>query len=210
MYELGFDGSVSRTPVASVSSWVHGDLVQTADGELLLAAPTGLFRLPTGELVDEPVWPPSGGLDGGAPTITEIAMSRDAEVFAVARFDPEAERSSFEVVTRDGTVMSSTELEGRVSNLDISPDGIYTVVTTLQGTGTVSAVYTLFGDVVDAASIESSALTPVFLGNGELALCSTGFGLYRWQLFGPIELLTPPDDPFLREAGGDGCATLNQ
>ena len=74
----------------------------------------------------------------------------------------------------------------------------------------MSAVYTLFGDVVDAASIESSALTPVFLGNGELALCATGFGLYHWQLFGPIELLTPPDDPFLREPRGDGCGTLNQ
>ncbi len=146
----------------------------------------------------------------GSSTVAALDVGTNSFHLVVARVRGAAADTGFEVVTRDGTVVSSTGLEGPVTNLDISPDGIYTVVTTVQGEGTVSAVYTLFGDVVDAASIESTTLTPVFLGNGELALCATGFGLYRWQLFGPIVLLSPPDDPFLQETRGDGCATLNQ
>ena len=137
-------------------------------------------------------------------------MSDDAQTFASVYSLDNGDTSWFDVYTRDGTRLARQRVAGRYRNIDMSPDGTYIAVSYVgEDNSHHVTVYTLFGGPVDGV-YGGGGFTPTFTGDGELALCVTTYGLYRWQLFGSIDELAGYPHPYFPELEGPSCEAFSR
>ncbi len=199
---IGFDGSVSKTPIPDVDGdpWFIGEIEALHEGDdgTVFILREQLTDLSTRE-TSGPVYPTERA-DLGA-FLADLDISQNGEIVALVYASFEVERSWLVVHDAEtGAVISETPMDGTSLTVDVSHDGTYITLDILPvGEDQVgfTVVHTLFGDVVDGALGTRAIPASVFIGNGEIVAWVGGFGLFRWDLYGPLEFIGGLEHPFM-------------
>jgi hypothetical protein len=141
----------------------------------------------------------------GVLSLRRMAIAGSGQIVVASYTLPSWDQSSSSLVTvrrLDGSIVWEGLIAGYPMRIEVSPSGRYFVVDTMQKldpNGTldgVTSVFTMFGDEVDYVFAYDTILATAFLGNGELAVCAPGIGLFTWQLYGPIRPVADQTDPW--------------